>query len=334
MHSLEVINKSEIEPKPWAVLIAGPTASGKSALALHIAQKLNGAVINADSMQIYRELRILTARPSLADEALCQHYLYGVLPAHQNGSVAWWRNAAIEVMNQATSEGKLPILCGGTGLYFQALIHGLALIPDPKEDVRSLAREILAEEGSEAMHARLVALDPESAARLHPSDGQRIARAWEVKMSTGRSIIEWQTQPGLSPAPYRFIVLRLDPSREVLMPSISHRFQLMIEQGAIKEVENLRELGLPSSLPVMRAHGVPELGAYLDNEISLEQAAEHAVAATLRYTKRQKTWFRHHILAHESDARIFSSKIDQKTQEMKKIYHESISFIIKKIDEL
>src|ERR1700712_1659950 len=179
------------EDDPLALIVAGPTASGKSALAIALAQELDGVIVNADSMQVYRELRVLTARPSPEDEAVVPHALYGVRPAAEAGSVAWWRGAALAAMRAAHDIGKLPILCGGTGMYFAALTQGLADVPVPSEAARTEARAMLAAQGPEALHAALTEHDPQTAARLGPTDGQRLARAWEVWLSTGRGLADW-----------------------------------------------------------------------------------------------------------------------------------------------
>jgi tRNA dimethylallyltransferase len=282
---------------PGALLVAGPTASGKSALALDLAERCNGVVINADSMQVYRELRILTARPSPAEEALVPHRLYGVRPAAEAGSAAWWRGAALAEMQAARALGKLPILCGGTGLYFVALIDGLADIPDCGEAARTEARRMLAEDGPAALHAALVAADPATAARLRPSDGQRLARAWEVLRGTGQGLAAWQAAGAATRAPWRFSAILLDPPREALRQAISARFAGMLEAGALEEARALLALGLDPALPALRAHGVPELCSHLRGELSLAEAARRAVLATGQYTKRQATWFRHRALA-------------------------------------
>jgi tRNA dimethylallyltransferase len=275
-----------------ALIVAGPTCSGKSALALGLAQRLGGTVINADSMQVYRELRVLTARPNAAEEAAVPHRLYGVRPAAEAGSAAWWRQAALAEMAQA----ELPILCGGTGLYFAALTEGLVDIPPPTADARAEARGLLALHGPAALHARLATVDPATAAKLRPTDGQRLARAWEVWASTGRGLQAWQREAA-APAPYRFTAILLDPPRDALRDAIKGRFAAMIDQGAIAEVEALLALNLDPSLPAMRAHGVPELAAYLRGEITLTEASRRAELVTGQYTKRQATWFRHRALA-------------------------------------
>lgn len=279
--------------QPSALIVAGPTASGKSALALAIAERFGGTVINADSMQVYRDLRVLTARPGPEEEARVPHRLYGVRPAAEAASVAWWRGAALAEMAAA----RLPILCGGTGMYFAALTRGLSDIPPISAAVREEARRLLAQDGPAALHARLAAEDPATAARLRPTDSQRIARAFEVLRGTGRGLAAWQAAGGTGPAPWRFAAILLDPPREALRAAIAARWQAMLEGGAVEEVRALVAQGLDPALPAMRAHGVPELAAMLAGRMTLAEASRRAILNTGQYTKRQATWFRHHELA-------------------------------------
>ena len=224
------------------------------------------------------------------------HALYGVRAAAEGGSVAWWRGAALAAIAQARAAGRVPILCGGTGMYFAALTGGLAEIPDPGPDARAEARALLAALGPEALHARLAAVDPATAARLRPADSQRVARAWEVWRGTGQGLAAWQAASHRA-APSPFHAILLDPPRPALRQAIAGRFDAMLAAGAIAEVRGLLALGLDPALPAMRAHGVPELSAYLRGEITLERAAERTRLVTGQYTKRQSTWFRHHALA-------------------------------------
>ncbi|MCX2561013.1 tRNA (adenosine(37)-N6)-dimethylallyltransferase MiaA [Acetobacter farinalis] len=319
--------------RPAALIIAGPTCSGKSALALTLAQRFGGTIINADSMQVYTDLRVLTARPDEADEQAAPHRLYGVLPASEKGSVAWWRTQALAAMEEAWATGRLPILCGGTGMYLRALTDGLAEIPECGEEARAEARALVAEEGAPALHARLAEVDPEMAARLQPVDSQRVSRAWEVWRGTGRSLAWWQAQPGLPPAPCRFVAVRLLPPRPDLRARIAARFEAMLAQGAMEEVQALLAQKLDPALPAMRAHGVPELAAVLRGEMSVEDATRLAILATGRYTRRQATWFAHHALAEEGltyDLDICASAFG-KFSERK--LDEIISFILSGIDD-
>lgn len=304
-----------------ALIVAGPTCSGKSALALGLARHLGGTVINADAMQIYRELRVLSARPSDADEALAPHRLYGVRPITEPGNAAWWREAALAAMDASAG---LPILCGGTGLYFTALTEGLSAIPAPSDAAREEARALLAELGAAGLHARLAALDPETAARLRPSDGQRIARAFEVWRSTGRSLADWQ-RDAADPAPWRFTALLLDPPRDQLRAAIAARFEWMLDCGAVAEVAALR--GIDPSLPGMRAHGVPELSAYLRGEITLAEARGRAIQASGQYTKRQATWFRHRALAAPARTHIIHARIAGLEQFSERELTDLVNFI-------
>ena len=276
-----------------AVLIAGPTASGKSALALKLARDYGGAVINTDSMQVYRELRILSARPDASEEAQAPHYLYGFVSAFEPFSVGQWLEAAQAALADARAKGLLPIVTGGTGLYFAALLNGLSPIPDIHASIRVEARQRLAALGNERFHAELAARDPAMGARLNSGDSQRLVRAWEVLEATGQSLAEWQMLKGtpvLTGDLARFV---LKPNRDWLVARIARRFQTMIDRGALDEV---RALGtLSPDLPAARALGVPPLMAHLEGRLSLEQAVDQAVAETRRYAKRQMTWFRHQM---------------------------------------
>ncbi|MBP0445164.1 tRNA (adenosine(37)-N6)-dimethylallyltransferase MiaA [Roseomonas sp. SSH11] len=314
--------------QPPALLIAGPTASGKSALALNLAQHLGGVVINADSMQVYRELRVLTARPSPEEEAMVPHDLYGVHPAAQAASVAWWRDAALQAMGRARAAGRLPILCGGTGLYFSSLTRGLSEMPPIPREVREEARRLLAEEGPVALHARLQAADPRSAAKLRPGDSQRLARAWEVWRGTGRGLAEWQAvAPATGPAPYAFRAILIDPPRDALRAAIGARWQAMLDAGAMEEVRALRAQELDPSLPAMRAHGVPELSAVLDGRMALTEAGRRACLAIGQYTKRQATWFRNQPLADPSATHIINARIGGLAQFSESQNGEILSFL-------
>jgi tRNA dimethylallyltransferase len=302
------------EIQPLALFVVGPTASGKSALALEIAERLGGAIINADSMQLYQELHIITARPSPADEARAPHLLYGVREAAEAASVAWWRDAALVAMEEARAAGRLPIICGGTGMYCAALTQGLAAIPPIPAPAREEARRLLAEEGPAALHARLAAADPASAARLRPSDSQRIARAYEVWRGTGRGIAAWQAEASAAPAPWRFAAILLDPPRDRLRDAIAKRWAAMMAEGAVAEVQALLAQGLDPSLPAMRALGVPEIAGLLAGRMTAEEASARAILASGQYTKRQATWFRHHELAPPERTYIINARFTSLAQ--------------------
>ncbi len=277
-----------------ALLIAGPTASGKSALAIHLAKKLDGVVINADSMQVYQPLRVLTARPTEEEEAEVAHALFGHVGAGQPYSVAHWLADATQAIAAIQAQGRLPIVTGGTGMYFRALTEGLSDIPAVPDTIRARLRALEAEIGVEALHARLMLCDPETASSLNPTDPQRVIRAMEVFEATGRSIRSFQgPRHGAVIDPARALSVFLEPDREVLRARIDARFDGMMQQGALQEVEALARLDLDPALPVMRAHGVPGLIAALRGDWSMAQAIEKGKADTRRYAKRQHTWFRH-----------------------------------------
>ena len=280
-----------------AILIAGPTASGKSGLAMkramRLAEEAGGIVVNADSMQVYRDLRILTARPSAEDEARVPHRLYGHVGGAEAYSVARWLDDVADVLRQAGAAGQCPILVGGTGLYFTSILNGLSPIPDIPDDIRDAARARVREIGPEAFHAELARIDPEMAARLPATDPQRLARAYEVKRATGRSLADWRARPGqpvLDAAETRRIVLA--PDRTELHRRIERRFDRMLEEGALDEAAAFARLGLSDDLPVTRALGLRPLLAHLAGEIDLAAARERAIAETRQYAKRQETWFR------------------------------------------
>ncbi len=304
---------SATRPTP-ALIVAGPTASGKSALAVALARRVGGSIVNADSMQVYRELRILTARPSVEEESLAPHLLYGVRPAAEPSSAAWWRDAALAAMAELRAAGRVPILCGGTGLYIAALTRGLADIPDPGPAAREEARALLAAIGPSRLHARLAEADPVTADRLHPSDGQRIARAWEVWRGTGRGLAAWQAGAPAPVAGWEFAAIVLDPPRTELRAAIARRFQQMIAAGAVEEVRSLLALSLDPALPGMRAHGVPEIMSYLRGELTLDEAARRAVLATGQYTKRQATWLRGRPLTPARPVHTIHARFDDAAQ--------------------
>jgi tRNA dimethylallyltransferase len=279
-----------------AVLIAGPTTSGKSALALRLAERHGGTVINADSMQVYRDLRIVTARPSPEDEARAPHRLYGHIDAAENYSVGRWCQDVRAALHEVRAAARLPILTGGTGLYFKALMQGLSAVPPTPPELRARVRARCEAEGVAALHAELARRDPEMAARLMPGDRMRVARALEVLEATGRSLSEWHRDgmPGiLDPDAALKIFLVVD--RAELHRRIDARFDAMLAEGALEEVRALAARGLDPMLPAMKAHGVPWLRRHLAGEIGPEEAAQGGKHDTRRYTKRQVTWFRHQM---------------------------------------
>ena len=278
------------------MLMAGPTASGKSALALELAQRIGGAVVNADSMQVYRDLRVLTARPDAAEEARVPHRLYGHVDAATSYSAGHFVMDAASVLEELRAQRRVPIFVGGTGLYFKALVAGLSAVPPIPQTVRESVRGRLERDGVEALHTELVRCDPVSAARLRPRDRTRIARALEVVEATGSSITDWhrKRQSPLLPVG-QFTALFVAPERETLYARIDARFDAMLKTGALAEVERLAARHLDPLLPAMKAHGVQPLIRHLRGQITLAAAAEIGRADTRRYAKRQFTWFRHQL---------------------------------------
>jgi tRNA dimethylallyltransferase len=279
------------------LVVAGPTASGKSALAVDLADAVGGVVINADSMQVYRELRILTARPSAADEARVPHRLFGVLPASERGSAAWWRDAASAEIDAAFAEGRVPILCGGTGLYLAALMRGLADVPAVADAVVREAVARYEAVGGAAFREEVRAVDPVLGDRLEPGDSQRLQRAWAVARATGRPLSSWQAETHGGRADLAFRTVLLFPPRPASADAVDARFRRMVDTGAIAEVRALLALALDRSLPAMRAIGVPQLTDFIERKCSLDRAIEAAVIATRQYAKRQRTWFRHQFVS-------------------------------------
>ncbi len=277
------------------VLIAGPTASGKSALALRLAARWGGVIVNADSMQVYSDLRVLTARPSAAEEAQAPHRLYGVLDGAQRCSAGAYAALARETLETLARAGKRAILVGGTGLYFRALTEGLSPMPAIAPSVKAQAADLLSESGAAGLHAWLLERDPQSAAGVRPSDPQRLLRAAELLLATGEGLAAWQARPGqpvLAGAPVQVV---LSAPRAWLHARAEARFAAMLAAGAVAEVEALRARALDPGLPVMKAVGVPELSAYLDGALDLESAGSRAAIATRQFIKRQETWFRNQM---------------------------------------
>ncbi len=279
-----------------AVLIAGPTASGKSALALALAQRSRGTVVNADSMQVYRDLRVITARPTSAEEASVPHRLYGHVDGAENFSAMRYAGEVAALLAELRRAGSLPVLVGGTGLYFKALTEGFSAIPEVPEAVRAAFRARVASLETAVLHGELAGRDPAMAGRLRPSDRMRVMRALEVLEATGRSLSHFQgeRQPGpLDGA--GLLKLFVMPERDEIRARIDRRFETMMAHGALDEVAALRARRLDPLLPVMRAHGVPGLIAHLDGHVSLSEAIARGQADTRAYAKRQVTWFRHQM---------------------------------------
>ncbi|MBT7505138.1 MAG: tRNA (adenosine(37)-N6)-dimethylallyltransferase MiaA [Rhodospirillales bacterium] len=278
------------------LIVAGPTASGKSSMAMDIAAEFDGVIINADSMQVYQNLRILTARPDKADEARVPHRLYGVIPPSQNCSVAHWRDLAVAEVETVLKAGQLPVVTGGTGMYIRALMQGLAPIPEGPAEIRLAVQAGFDKNGGTALHAELSECDPESAARIDVGDKQRLIRAVEIYRATETPLSHWISlgnEGGLSNVMFQPLILM--PPREALYERIDARFHQMINEGALDEVGKLLELGLDSELSAMKAVGVRELAGYLAGDLTLELAVSSAQQASRNYAKRQMTWFRNQI---------------------------------------
>ena len=292
--------------KKKVIIVAGPTASGKSALGLEIATKTNGVIINCDSMQIYRELPILTAQPSEVEMGEIEHRLYGVMLGSQACSVGYWRELAVMEIERAFALGKQPIILGGTGLYIRALMEGLSKIPEVSKQHRFEATTTYDQIGPEGLIDKIGEISPDSAKQLGFNDRQRIIRAWEVILATGRGLSEWQKQnPPKAEEGYVFRTVLVSPPREELYARCDKRFELMVGQGALAEVEALLAMKIEPSLPVMRAIGVPEIRSYLEGIVGYQEMVALAQQSTRRYAKRQLTWLRnqtdHEIKLQSSD---------------------------------
>ena len=315
------------------ILIGGPTASGKSNLALDIAGALEDSggatIINADSMQVYSDLRIVTDRPSPEDESRVPHALYGVLPGAEACSAGRWRRMAVEAIAKAHTQGRTAIVVGGTGLYLQALTEGLAEIPDIPEAIRRDARAAMADKGPEQFHAELAATDPVAAQAIPVGDTQRSIRAWEVWQATGRSLMDWQNDPpmegGLSEPVAKILVI---PNREDVYARAKARVAGMIEHGVLDEIRAMDALKLAPDLPVMRAVGVPEFLAVVRGDQALSDAIGQVAQASRRFAKRQYTWFRHQT----PDWKVFSPSsasggASQNAQQSERFFGEVFPFI-------
>jgi len=294
------------------LIVAGPTASGKSALALSIAERSGGTIINADSMQVYRGLPLLTAQPDAAARARAAHRLYGEIDPAEGFSAGAWRQRAIAEIAASRAAARLPILVGGTGLYLRALLNGLAPTPPIPPEVRRAARFLHTALGAPAFHDALSRIDPEAAARLNQGDTQRVIRAYEVAMATGRTLGEWQRDhPPVHGFPARAIVLL--PPRERLYAACDARFLDMVTRGAVAEVQALLDRGLGPELPAMRALGVRELAAWLRGDIDREGAIAAAQQATRHYVKRQLTWFQRQLPETRNlQKRIFTEQFSER----------------------
>jgi tRNA dimethylallyltransferase len=307
------MGKTAAIDKVKAVVIAGATASGKSALALELAADTGGIIINADSMQIYRDLPILTAQPDFASMAAVPHRLYGILPLDDPATAARWAELAAEEIKAAWAAGRAPFLVGGTGLYLRALLEGFAPIPEIDPAYRAEAQALLAEIGPAQLHARLQSRDPETATKLRPSDSQRLMRAWEVLAATGKPLAWWQKQPSTPPLAVEALSFVTAPARDQLYAACDDRLITMVAKGAVEEVAAARRIysDADQDQAGFKALGFRELARHLEGEISLEEAVSAAQQATRNYAKRQGTWFRRQLpgaifLAPDREAMKFS----------------------------
>lgn len=296
-----------------AVLIAGPTASGKSNVAMGLAERLKGTIINADAMQVYEGLRVLTARPSAEDEARVPHKLYGTVPASTAFSVGNWTAAATQAAVEVTREGRLPIFVGGTGMYLSVLSEGISPMPDIPADIRAGVRA----EKLETLFAKVEGVDAASAQRIGPTDPQRLGRALEVFETTGQTLTSWQDKPKVKPFEGAFARLVLEPDRQWVYDRIEQRFDAMVTSGALEEIAALANRDLDPELPLMKALGVPELMSVRRGELALDEAIPEIKTKTRRFAKRQMTWFRNQMISW--------NRVN--AQEMETIIDESFSII-------
>ncbi|WP_334175161.1 tRNA (adenosine(37)-N6)-dimethylallyltransferase MiaA [Pseudoxanthobacter sp.] len=304
-------------PQRTAILIAGPTASGKSALALRLAAATGGLVVNADAMQVYAELAILTARPGAADLAAAPHRLYGYVSAREASSAARWAEDCLAVLDEAQARGVPAIVTGGTGLYFEALVNGLSPVPPVPEAVRAHWRAEGQRQTAADLHALLAARDPEMAGRLRPGDTQRVVRALEVLEATGRSLAEWQAIAPVAPVAIAGPRLVMAPERGWLQARIAARLTAMVDEGGLEEAAAFEALGLDAALPATRAIGVRPLAAAARGETSVAAAVAQAVTDTRRYAKRQETWFRNRMAGWQRvDPRNISEAVGAITKEL------------------
>ncbi len=304
---------------PHTIVIGGPTSSGKSALALSLAQRVNGVLINADSMQLYREIPILSGQPSAAEQSLASHELYGVMSIAQQSSAASWQKLASAKIADVIAQGKLPILVGGTGLYFQALMEGLSDIPDVDPAIRAQVQQILDSDGVEGLRRELLSRDPVMAARLKPNDRQRTARALEVILQTGQSLASFQGNRAPDEGGRQYRLITLLPPRAEVYARCEKRFDMMLDTGALDEVRAIESMpDLPNNT-ALKAKGIPELRAFLRGEMARDDAVAMAKTKTRQYAKRQYTWFRNQmnpdimidVVIHDGNADRYAAQIGQ-----------------------
>ena len=313
-------------PRPPVLVITGPTASGKSGFALAVARAYDGTVINADSMQVYAELRVLSDRPTPDVEAAVPHRLYGVLPARDPCTAERWRTWALREVDAAHADGRLPILVGGTGLYLRAFLRGLAPVPGIPDDIRRAVRRMQDDAGPAGLNRALSREDPAMAARLSPDDGQRQARALEVIRATGRSLADWQAEAHPASSSYDVLTLAALPPRAPLYRQIDARLAWMAEHGGLSEVQGLLDQDLAADLPAMKAVGVPQLARYLRGTVGYSDALAEAQQATRRFAKRQLTWLRTQTPKDADKAAIVHAQFSKSAQVL--LFNEIREFIL------
>jgi len=278
------------------IIICGPTATGKTCLAIDIAKEINGVIINADSQQVYREIPVITAQPTKVELQQAPHRLYGFISVREPFSVAIWLEAVQREIKDILAQGKTPILVGGTGMYIKALLDGIAQVPEISSEIRGQVRQMCDEEGAESVHAKLTLIDPIIATKLNPADRQRVLRAYEVFLETGKSLLYWQNQKTTPIFPREMFDIRIIlPDRAEIYDKCNLRLLKMLEDSLLDEIRALDKMNVTGSLPAMRACGLREFIAHLHGEISLEKAILSAQQATRNYVKRQFTWFRHQV---------------------------------------
>ncbi len=285
-------------PENRVIIIAGPTASGKSALAIDVAKAIDGVVVNCDSMQVYKGMPIISACPTVKERAEIPHVLFEIYEPSVNGNVVDWLLQAVAEIKRIWQAGKIPVVVGGTGLYIDNLVNGTTPIPETSVKVREEVACLLKEHGSAFVYEKLKSVDPESAEKLNPNDTTRVRRAYEVWLDTGIKLSDWHQKPMIKKLPEaEFFIIKICPSADELDKRCYIRFDKMINEGAVQEVQRLLEFHLPNTLPAMKALGVPELARYLKGECSLERAVEEAKLHTRQYAKRQRTWFKNKLKA-------------------------------------
>lgn len=292
-----MIELDNINPNT-VIVIAGPTASGKSALALDIARRYGGEIINADSMQVYQGTPVISAVPSAAERAEIPHHLYEIYHPSVNGTVVDWLERAAAAVREIWGRGRLPVVAGGTGMYIDNLINGTTPIPEPQREIREQVRQLAAELGQKGLYALLQQKDPAGAAKLSPNDTTRVRRAYEIFLQTGISIADWYQRPMIKKLPEAdFRVVKIIPETAELDERCYRRFDMMIKYGALDEVRYLLSLHLDKNIPAMKMLGVPELALYLSGSLSLSESVDLAKIHTRQYAKRQRTWFRNKLSA-------------------------------------